>query len=148
MTPSKFDAVFERLSDGELAARVSAGGLTEEAQATAERELTRRGLPIPQRVEAAEETEGEYQGDMTIVARYLTPTEAHILCACLNAGGVPAEAGDTNLVQAHSLLTGAVGGACIRVPASFAAEARDVIAAFKRGEFALGDDFDADEQKR
>jgi len=68
-----------------------------------------------------------------------------MLCSCLNAGGVPAEAGDTNLVQAHSLLAGAVGGASIRVPANYVAEARELIAAFKRGDFALDEDFNSDE---
>jgi len=90
------------------------------------------------------EAEDPYHGDLKIVARYLTPTEAHMLCACLQAAGVPAEAGDTNLVQAHSLLAGAVGGACLRVPEQFVPEAMQVIAAFKRGEFALGEDFDFD----
>lgn len=91
------------------------------------------------------ETPSEYQGDPTIVARHLTPTEAHILCSCLNAAGVPAETGDTHLVQAYSLLEIAVGGACIRVPAIFFQEAQDVIAAFKRGDFELNDDFNPDE---
>lgn len=67
-----------------------------------------------------------------------------MLCSCLNAAGVPSEAGDTNLVQAHSLLAGAVGGSCLRVPESFVPEALEVIAAFKRGEFELGEDFDFD----
>ena len=58
---------------------------------------------------------------MTIVARYLTPTEAHILRDCLVAGGVPA---------------------------GFVAEARDVIAAFKRGDFALDENFDAGDTPR
>jgi len=84
-----------------------------------------------------------YQGDMVLVARYLTSTEAHMLCSCLIAAGVPAEAGDTNLVQAHSLLAGAVGGACIRVPGCFEAEAHEVIAAFKQGTFELDENFDA-----
>lgn len=68
-----------------------------------------------------------------------------MLCACLNAGGVPAEAGDTHLVQAHSLLAGAVGGASVRVPANYVAEARELMAAFRRGDFALDENFDADE---
>jgi hypothetical protein len=83
-----------------------------------------------------------YHGDMQIVARHLTPTEAHMLCACLHAAGVPAEAGDTNLVQAHSLLTSAVGGACVRVPQEFVANAEEVMRAFQRGDFSLDDDFD------
>ncbi|MFZ4286377.1 hypothetical protein [Variovorax sp. HJSM1_2] len=89
---------------------------------------------------------GAYQGDMQIVARYLTPTEAHMLCGCLRAARIPAETGDTNLVQADELLSPALGGACLRVPEKYVAEALQVMDAFKRGEFALDDDFDVGAQ--
>jgi hypothetical protein len=85
-----------------------------------------------------------YQGDLTIVAKNLSATEAHMLCACLKAGGVPAETADTNMVQTNALLSIAVGGASVRVPAHCVDEARAVIAAYERGDFALNDDFDVD----
>jgi DNA-binding transcriptional regulator LsrR (DeoR family) len=88
--------------------------------------------------------EEPYLGDMQIVARHLTPTEAHMLCSCLQAAGVPAQVGDVHLVQMHALLAGAVGGACVRVPSSCVAEAKEVVAAFERGDFSLQDDFDVD----
>ncbi|RZL01805.1 MAG: hypothetical protein EOP36_10175 [Rubrivivax sp.] len=81
-------------------------------------------------------------GDFQIVARHLTPTEAHLLRSCLEAAGIPSEVGDVNLVQAHGLLTGAVGGASVRVRQAFLSDARDVMAAYNRGELALDDDFD------
>lgn len=68
-----------------------------------------------------------------------------MLCACLQAAGIQADAGDANLVQANSLLTIAVGGASVRVHSSQIAEAREVLAAFRRGDFELGDDFDPGE---
>lgn len=83
-----------------------------------------------------------YEGDYTLVARHLTPTEAHMLCGCLSAAGIPAQAGDTHLAQTHSLLAPALGGACVRVPADYVERAKAAIAAFRRGEFALEDDFD------
>ncbi|MGS0756414.1 hypothetical protein ACVBEH_18315, partial [Roseateles sp. GG27B] len=139
----------ESLADNELARVIGSGELTEEAQLLAQAAALKRGLelPMPAQEDAERDTEQarEYQGDMTMVARYLTPTEAHLLCSCLHAAGVPAEAGDTNLVQAHSLLTGAVGGANVRVPANFVAEALEIIAAFKRGDFALDEDFNPGE---
>lgn len=137
-------AQFQRLSDEELVSRGTSGGLTALAQSVAIAEAQARGLSLPalQPMDEAIPAEGAYHGDMQIVARYLTPTEAHMLCSCLQAAGVPAETGDTNLVQAHSLLAGAVGGACLRVPVQFAPEAMEVIAAYKRGEFALDEDFD------
>ena len=87
-----------------------------------------------------------YQGDWTLVARYLSPTEAYMLCAYLNAGGVPARADDVELMQAHSLLAGAVGGASVRVPLNFVAEAEAVMEAYKQGAFEIDEDFDVDEK--
>jgi len=86
-----------------------------------------------------------YQGDWTVVARHLSPTEAHMLCSCLNAGGVPARADDVELMQAHSLLAAAVGGARVRVPLNFVAEAQAVMAAFRQGAFEIDEDFDVNE---
>jgi len=139
-------AQFQLLSDEELISRGTSGGLTALAQSVAIAEARVRGLFLRELepMDEPNEIEGPYHGNMKIVARYLTPTEAHMLCSCLQAAGVPAETGDTNLVQAHSLLAGAVGGACLRVPEQFVQEAMEVIAAFKRGEFALGEDFDFD----
>jgi hypothetical protein len=86
-----------------------------------------------------------YLGDMVILERSLTPTEAHMLCSCLQSAGIHADAGDTHMVQANSLLSIAVGGASVRVPSTQLAEAKDVVAAFHRGDFDLGDDFNPDE---
>jgi hypothetical protein len=138
---------FENFSDEELIRRGNSGGLTDAAQAVATAELERRSLPAPilKNVEADDEATEIYDGDMVIVARYLEPTEAHMLCSCLQAAGVPAITSDTNFVQGDFLLTVALGGAKIQVPKDFAEEALQVIQAFKRGDFALGDDFDTGE---
>jgi len=82
----------------------------------------------------------EYAGDFVTVAQFLDPTDAHIMRSCLEAAGVPAIVADANMVQMHSLLSIAVGGVRIRVPESYVAEAKDVIEAFNRGDFALTDD--------
>ncbi|UXH76348.1 DUF2007 domain-containing protein [Roseateles amylovorans] len=87
----------------------------------------------------------DYEGDQTFVARHLTPIEAHMLCGRLRAAGIPAETGDTNTVQAHSLLAPALGGASVRVPADYLAQARATIDALQRGDFALDDSFDPGE---
>jgi len=137
-------SLFRQLTDEELVHRASSGDLTEQAQAVAEKEVADRQLSLPVR-QAANAQHSAYQGDLVIVARHLTATEAHMLSSCLNAAGVPADAGDTNFVQTHSLLIGAVGGASIRVPANFVDEAHKVIAAYQRGEFDLGEDFNVGE---
>lgn len=87
----------------------------------------------------------DHSGDWQIIESLLTPTEAHMLKSCLAAAGVPADAGDTNVVQAQDLWFNAMGGVRLRVPQAYVAEAQEVIAAFRRGDFALGDDFDAGE---
>jgi hypothetical protein len=86
--------------------------------------------------------EQPYLGDMVILERGLEPTDAHLTVACLVAAGIQADAGDTNIVQMHALLSIAVGGACIRVPQSQQIEAQAVLAAYRAGDFALDDDFD------
>lgn len=79
-------------------------------------------------------------GDFEIFAQVLDPTEAHLRCACLVAGGVPAMLADANLVQTNELLTLAVGGVRILVPTTHMARAQAVIEAFERGDLALSDD--------
>jgi len=147
MSPrDELEQVFRNLSDEELIARGSSGDLTDLAQEVANAEARTRGLgfePLAVVSDGPVTLPSVYHGDMQIVARHLTATEAHMLVSTLQAGGVPAEADDANLLQANSLWSAAVGGACVRVPAEFVAEANELIAAFKRGDFELGDDFDA-----
>ena len=78
--------------------------------------------------------------DWTVIARSLDPTEAHLWCACLHAARIDAMVADANLVQTHSLIGVAVGGVRVMVPASQAAEAKAVMAAFHRGDLALDGD--------
>ncbi len=139
--PNELAALFQSLSDDALTARAASGDLTDEAQAVALAELSLRGLVRPPRVPAEIETPEPYHGDMTIVAKNLSATEAHLLCACLQVAGIAAHTGDTNLVQTNNLWAIALGGASVRVAADDVDQARAVIAAFERGEFALDDDF-------
>lgn len=132
---------FRGMTDDELLSRCGSGSLTEDAQSIALTELASRGLELPDPIAAASET-ARYEGDFKTVARFLNPVDAHIICACLEAAGVPALVADAHLVQMNSLWAIALGGVRVLVPATRVAEARDVIAAFNRGEFALSDDFD------
>lgn len=95
---------------------------------------------MPDPIITASET-ARYEGDFKTVARFLNPSDAHITCAYLEAAGVPAFVADANLVQLNSLLAIALGGVRVLVPASRVAEAKDVIQAFNRGDFALPDDW-------
>lgn len=134
---------FCEMSDEALIERCRPGVLTAGARAIAIRELGSRRLALPDPAAdaaVAEEERADYPGDLQTVARYLNPTDAHIVCGCLVAAGVPAIVADANVVQANSLWTVALGGVRVLVPAPRLAEARDVIEALGRGEFALPDD--------
>ena len=90
--------------------------------------------------------EPHHDGDMCLVVRHLTPTEAHVQCSFLQSAGIPAQVADVNLVQAHALLSLAVGGASIRVPEAFLAQAQQLLQAMQHGDFALDDDFDVNQR--
>ena len=83
-----------------------------------------------------------FLGDYVMLERGLTYTEAHILCECLRAAGIPAHVGDVHFVQTDPLLSIAVGGACVRVPEARLGAARQVMEAYRRGAYTLDDDFD------
>ena len=130
---------FQEMSDDELISRCSSDTLTEVAQSIALAELGSRGLQLPDPV-STEPERAEYEGDLVTVARFLNPTDAHLVCECLKAAGVPAVVADANLVQTNSLWAIAVGGVRVQVRASRISEARGAIEAFGRGDFALPDD--------
>ena len=133
--------LFAELADEELLRRCASGELTERAQSIAMAEVLERGLTLPPKPPPAHDP--EYQGDWVIVAQYLSFAEVHILRSLLQNAGIPAEIADAQLVQTDALLIPAMRGARLRVPATRVAEAQEVMAAFKRGDFALGEDFES-----
>ena len=132
-------AHFRELSDEELISRCGSRTLNDFAQSIAIEELRARGLQLPDRPEIDPEP-SEYEGDLVTVGRFLNTTDAPLTCECLKAAGVPAVVADAHLVQTNSLWAIAVGGARVQVPAARVPEAKEVIAAFGRGDFALPDD--------
>ena len=80
--------------------------------------------------------------DLFVVARYMIPTDAHLASGCLVASGVPAVVADANHAQADMLVIAALGGVRVLVPEQYLQQAQDVLDAFQRGEFALGEDAD------
>ena len=129
---------FREISDDEILARLISGDLNEVAQSVALSELAARGLPLPDPIGSPQEST-RTEGDFEVVARYLNPIHAHIVRSCLEAAGVPAMLADDNLVRMLSIASVAVGGVRVMVPAPRAAEARQVIASFNRGDYSLPD---------
>ena len=98
-------------------------------------------LPLPPNTLAASgaqaDVEPPHPGDLVIVARVFNTLEAEMLRGCLEAEGIPARLGDAQMIQTDTLLTGALGGVRVMVPAPFEDTARRTVAAFDRGEFAI-----------
>lgn len=132
---------FRSSTDEELLQRYASGDLTEQAQALAGAELRRRGLALPAMLtdEAAPAAD---LGDLQPVASFFNATDAQVLLSCFQVSGVPALLADAHLIQTYSLLTPALGGVRVLVPAAYVAQALEVLAAFERGDFQLDDDTD------
>ncbi len=131
---------FEQMGDEELLRRYRSGDMTEEAKQVALEELRSRALIVgPAPLETAEvledaPTEG---ADVVCLARFLVPTDAHILCGLLEAEGIATVAGDAHLVQANPFLTTAVGGVRVLVYDKDFVRAREVLHAYRNGDYAL-----------
>ena len=138
-TGHELELVFESLCDEELLSRCESGTLTEEAKAIALKEARLRGLK-PIEPQPVVEEQDAYYGDLVIVVRNLNLGEAQVYKTLLEAAGIPADVGDANFSRTYVSLY----SANVKVPGAFVDEAKEVFAAFKRGDFALGDDFEPD----
>ena len=83
---------------------------------------------------------------MVTVARRFGSLEAELLRGRLAADGIPAVLGDAHTVQTDTLLTTALGGVRIRVPASYERQALRTIADLENGAFLLDDGEDPSEE--
>ena len=148
MDPSRasLEETFHELADEELLRRCASGELTDFARSIALAEVRARGLGPPPEPQAEPQEKEDYLGDWVVVAQYLSYTEVHLLRSLLRGAGIPAEVTDAQLVQTDALLIPALRGASLRVPAAYVTDAHEIVAAFKRGDFALGDDFEPDKQ--
>ena len=99
-------------------------------------------LLLPAHARAASDTQADEEpphGDLVTVTRVFNSLEAEMLRGCLQAEGIPATLGDAQTVQTDTLLTVALGGIRVMVPATFAAAARQTVQAFEQGALAIDD---------
>jgi hypothetical protein len=75
------------------------------------------------------------------IARFTVAIDAQVLAGCLEASGIPVFMGNLDTANALGYMGGAIP-IVLRVPTRQLGEAREVIAAFERGEFALDEDGD------
>ena len=97
-------------------------------------------LPFPANARMASDTQADEEpphGDFVTVTRVFNSLEAEMLRGCLQAEGIPATLGDAQTIQTDTLLTVALGGIRVMVPASFADAARQTVDAFERGALAI-----------
>jgi hypothetical protein len=97
-------------------------------------------LPLPANTRVASLTdarEAPPHGDLVTVTRVFDTLQAQMLRGCLEAEGIPAMLGDVQTVQTDTLLTVALGGIRVMVPAPFADAARQTVEAFERGALAI-----------
>jgi hypothetical protein len=141
---SALEQRFEEMGDDELLRRYASGDMTDLAKEVAAAELRRRGSPLDsgQLSDTADASEAFNDavtrgGDLLCLVRLNNPLEAQVLCGCLEAEGIPALAGDAQLIQANPFLTQAIGGVRIMVYEVDLLRAQDVLKAFQRGDYAL-----------
>lgn len=128
------------LTDEELLRRSRSGYLDEAMQLLAEEELRARGLPMPESGIPQHATSGQDKpDDLVIVSRQLEVTEAQILAGFLKSKDIPAHVGDAEFIRANPYFAYAAGGACLRVPTSFADQARTLINEYSLGQHAAPD---------
>jgi hypothetical protein len=136
---------FRALSDEALLERLQEGTLTALALEVAEREAHSRGLQPPTAAPAdpaavadsGESDEPDDDIDLVTVAQFTNPLKANVLRACLESHGIFAYVWGEHLGVAHIFLSIAGGGVRVQVRSDQVAQAREVIAAFERGDFAI-----------
>jgi putative signal transducing protein len=78
--------------------------------------------------------------DLVTVAQFSDPLKANVLRACLESHGIFAYVWGEHLGIANIFLSTASGGMRVQVRSDQLDQAREVIAAFERGDFALDED--------
>lgn len=80
--------------------------------------------------------------DLFAIAQYMIPTDAYLTQGFLAASGIPAVVADANHAQADLLIAPAMGGVRVLVPLRHIDDAKALLAARERGDFALDDNAD------
>lgn len=142
---------FRTLADEVLLQRYLSGGLTELALDVAREELCERGIELPMLANEDpvddQRVFSESSGTLVYVANHLTWIEAQLLCSFLDSEGIPATLADAHMSTTNQFLSIAGGGVRVLVHENNLTKASEIVAAFKRGEYQLDDDFDVEQLK-
>jgi hypothetical protein len=143
---------FQALADDVLLDRVRGGTLTPLAQEVALGELRSRGIEDVAASPALDQSEQQPEEsadsdfypdsdvDLVTIARFTNPLEANVLRNCLESHGVFAFIWGEHLGTANHLWSVASGGMRLQVRSDQVEQAKEVIAAFERGDFAIDEE--------
>jgi len=135
---------FREFSDEELLRHFQSGTLTPLAADVAAEALQLRGMEVP-RAETSDtaaiptEEPENLDVDLDTIAEFWNPLQANLLRACLESHGIFAYVWGEHLGTANILLSVSGGGLRVQVRSDQVAQAKEIIAAFERGEFEVRD---------
>ena len=137
--------IYRHFSDEYLLEKLRSGVLIEMAVQVVQEELESRGvsyLPWPPEAESVVVPIHHDPLNFVTVASSLNSITMHILRARLEAEGIPAILADANMAQSYSLVSVAVGGVRVQVPAEFVEESQQIIADVNSGALMLTEEDD------
>jgi hypothetical protein len=134
---------FRALSDEQLLSRLDFE-LTPLALEVVKAELQSRGIE-PQAeatngADDADDAEDSPAVDLVTVAEFWNPLQANLLRSCLESCGIPAHVWGEHLGTTNLFLSVASGGIRLQVRSDQMTEAKEVIAAFERGDFEMDEE--------
>lgn len=134
-------ARFRELSDQELLDRFQSDTLTPLAHEVAGIELRSRGIDhassLVDKSTATDDPPIRAEADLVTVAQFWNPIQANLVRSLLESEGIFVHMWGEHLGTAHMFLSVASGGVRVQVPAAQAEQAKEVIAAFERGDFSI-----------
>ena len=132
---------FSALSNAELQRRITAGTLTALAEEVARAELASRGVDVSPVLDA-EPSVAAPPDDIDLVMLFRTNDvfQANVLRMHLESEGIFARVWGEHLGVAHLIWSTAAGGVGVQVRSDQLELARDVLRAFERGDYALGEE--------
>jgi hypothetical protein len=77
------------------------------------------------------------QDPLVTVGSYIDPIQAHIASGRLESEGIPVVVADEHYIWANWMLSNALGGVKVQVPASYAEQSRQILSDLAHGEYAL-----------
>ena len=80
------------------------------------------------------------QDSLITVGSYIDPIQAHIASGRLESEGIPVIVADEHYIWANWMLSNALGGVKVQVPAAYEDQARQILSDLDHGEYALVED--------